>query len=301
MPLVDKSIAALACAALAACGNYSNNALDDASYYQALPSREDLRYDVPRSPGGAACLLGESTVAGDTRRLGILLALSLDSILGFIDLIRQIPPTSRDGLSRTWGPFPDDKHPGVTVRVIMTRKKDEARFTFALDQRRSGDFLTVLSAEFVGARARNGQGTLRFDWDKLALLGTSKPTDPQQGVEDIAYDLTGDPKTISIAMRGTLSPAAIDVAAWADGQARLTLDFTDASGAHIVATSSFISTGAGKATWSVSKGIFADTVTECWDPLYCRTYIKDPAGWVQPPCTGAFCELGDIAKCPNVH
>ena len=131
--------------------------------------------------------------------------------------------------------------------------------------------------------------------------GTGKPTDPTQGFLDIGYDASGDPRQIHLSTREVPSITDVDVFAYADGQSRIDLDFTDVKGAHITATSKFLITGAGRSQVAVQSGIFADQVSECWDPTYCRTYIKDNAGWTNPPCAGAFCELGTLSSCPVVH
>jgi hypothetical protein len=292
--------AAILCAG---CGNYGNLTLDDAPFVNALPRASDLKYAVPQGNGQPVCLLGESKVAVDTRSFAVGLAASLDAILALIDLVRAVPATERTASQRTWGPWPDQRHPGIWDRVVMQKLDDTPRWSFQLDQRAgtTGDWLTILSAQFVGAQAKDGQGTMHLDWTAMHTLGTSAANDPQAGAIDIEYTLAGDPRTIHGATTGTVQALDVTVAIYADGQLRFDLDFTDANGAHITATSKFASSGAGRASYAVSSGIFGDTITECWDALYCRSYIDDPAGWLRPPCTTAFCQLGAISTCPAVH
>ena len=117
----------------------------------------------------------------------------------------------------------------------------------------------------------------------------------QRELSDLVQRELRDPRV------GMITITDVDVFAYADGQSRIDLDFTDVKGAHITATSKFLITGAGRSQVAVQSGIFADQVSECWDPTYCRTYIKDNAGWTNPPCAGAFCELGSVGSCPVVH
>jgi hypothetical protein len=133
-------------------------------------------------------------------------------------------------------------------------------------------------------------------------LGTSKPSDPQSGTEPIVYDASADPRTIDITLNGIVNPPHIAVAAYADGQVQIGLSFVDANGTNFGVTSKFVAGGAGTAQYTIRTAVgFTDTITECWDALYCRSYIKDLGGWLRPPCTSAFCELGDKSTCPSVH
>jgi hypothetical protein len=283
----------------AACGNYGNVALDDAPFLNALPHSEYLRYDVPSGAGSPLCQLGESKVAADTRTLGGSLAVGVVSILAVIDAVRTIPPTTRDQGVRVWGPFPDGQHPGAWVRATMTRvAASPPQFTFTVEERQgqTGPSVATLTAELTGAQARTGQGALHFDFAAAAQVGVNKPTDPTVGRLDVDYDLTSDPRTIHITSVGVPNPADVTVVSWLDGQARLDLVYTDDKGTSIHATSKFMPDGTGAAKWSVTSGIFGDTVKECWTPLYCRTYLKDPANWLKL-CPGAFCELGNLSSC----
>jgi hypothetical protein len=291
--------AVVAAAALAACGNYGNGAIDDAPFYNALPRAEYLKVDVPKDAAQPLCGLGESKIATDTRNLGIGLAVGVYVILGVIDAVRSFPPTTRTADTRLWGPFPDGQHPGITVQVRMVRIAPD-RFTFAVEQKRdpAGAFLTTLSAELNGAVAQRGSGTLHYDSANAAALGIGKVDDPTQGRLDIDYDFSSDPRTIALRTVGTLKSVSVDISSFAaSGQTWLSLAFLDGAD-QVTASSKFVKSGAGSAKYSVKSGTFADVISECWDANYCRSYLKDPAGRITPPCTGgAFCEFGSSSSC----
>jgi len=286
------------------CGNYGNAVADDAPFYAALPKAADLMVNVPKADAQPLCgSLGESKIAVDTRNLGIGLTTGVYGILGVIDAIRNVTPTTRTAESRMWGPFPDGQHAGLWFQVTMVRVSSLPSYTFAVQQRKglAGTFVTTLSADLIGAVAKKGSGQLHYDYAAAASLGIGKPDDPTVGHLDVTYDLVSDPRTISLRTVGTPTISKVDIASYADGQAALVLDFLDGTGAEITSTSKFIGSGAGVAQYAVKKGIFGDTIRECWDALYCRTYLKDPANWISPPCTSGFCELGNAALCPAVH
>jgi hypothetical protein len=292
------SIAAAFALSVAGCGNYGNTAIDDAPFYNALPRAEYLKVDVPKDAAQPLCALGESKIATDTRNLGIGLAVGVYAILGVIDAVRSFPPTTRTTDTRLWGPFPDGQHPGITVQVRMVRLAPD-RFTFAVEQKRdpAGAFLTTLSADLNGAVAQRGSGTLHYDYANAAALGIGKVDDPTQGRLDIDYDFSSDPRTIALRTVGTLKSSSVDISSFAaSGQTWLSLAFLDGTD-QITASSKFIKSGAGSAKYSIKRGIAANVISECWDALYCRSYIKDAAGWINPPCTTNFCELGLPSSC----
>src|SRR6185369_1187401 len=111
--------ALLAALALAGCGNWSN---DDVAFVQALPTAQALRVALPASAGQALCAPpGPSEVWAFAKPAGDGLNALVDGLAALVDRVRAVPPTTRGADARTWGPFPDDRHPGVEVRVVMTR------------------------------------------------------------------------------------------------------------------------------------------------------------------------------------
>ena len=302
MHSATKHLALCALIALCGCGNYGNLTLEDSVYLNALPSSQDLKYDGPQGTGQPLCgALGSSKIATDTRTLAVQLSQSVVGFLGVIDFIKALPPSQRDSNSRTWGPWPDNDHPGVNVLVKMTKVSEEPRFTLEIQQQpRGGTFVTVVTGEFIGALAHKGHGALHFNYAASAAVGTNKLGDPIAGSLNIDYDFTSDPRTIHIATSGVPVSTDVGIASYLDGQARVDLKYTDtASGDQVAASSKFNAKGEGIANWSAKRGIYADSGKECWDMSYCRTYINDIAGWTQPPCTGAFCIKGLEASCPS--
>src|SRR5512144_2414976 len=112
-------------ALLCACGNLSN---EDVAFQLAIPQRQQLHVAVPQ--GTAAqnlCAIGSADVYASAKTTGTQINAAVDAILALVDSIRSVTPTSRDEDSRTWGPFPDKEHAGVTIRVTMFRELDATR------------------------------------------------------------------------------------------------------------------------------------------------------------------------------
>ena len=95
---------------------------------EAIPQ---TRAAACRRPAGIAaqtlCAIGAADVYASAKTTGASINASVDAILSLVDAIRTVTPTSRDEDSRTWGPFPDKDHPGVTMQVTMFRELDATR------------------------------------------------------------------------------------------------------------------------------------------------------------------------------
>jgi hypothetical protein len=297
---------------LCACGNLSNQ---DVAYLEAIPQRGSVKLSIPPGDSGQpACALGTADVWNFAKTTGAGINSLLDGILVLVEAIRTLPPTTRTSDSRTWGPWPDDKHPGVEFKVDIFRELDPQgvpwRWIYSFVARKArGPFLPVLEGEFFGAQARNGVGRLVIHFENLTALGLN---DPNQGTPPALpgrfyYDLSGDPRTISLDM--TDNPLGFGLvgfdyffAGYLDGHGRFDYAMPpDKSGCRYEVTTWFTAAGAGKLTLHVHCGPFSlGDVLQCWDQSACLTYVDDPFAFT-PSCNGTKpCKLGAAASCPNL-
>ena len=291
-------------ALLCACGNYSN---DDLAFLSAIPSAAQLHVVVPKGQGQALCALGAATTASNAQSQGQGINQGIDGLLSFIDLVRAIPPTNRDGERRSWGPWKDQQHPDVQYLISMVRTRGATpagdAFSYALAGTKSGGAkVIVLSGEFLGSQAKHGTGTLALDFNGAWALGTNKPTDPH-GVMQVAYTLSGDPRTIELQIdaAGAFGLSAHYQYKWAgyeDGRAIFDFRFVDTDGSSYTVDARFTAAGAGRAHLAGQRGIFSAVIDECFDNLGCLDWLNDPNGFT-PACSGKpFCTLGSESACP---
>lgn len=291
----------LAAAALAAaatgygCGNYSN---DDVAFIAAVPHGASLHVAVPALQAQPVCANGTADSFVKARSTGASINAGLDGVLALVDFVRGLEPTTRALDRRTWGPFPDDKHPGVEIEVIMVRRPGatpgQTRFLYAFEARRAGGpFIPLLEGTFLGASAETGSGVLEVHFDNARALAIGNPGDPQ-GLVDFFYDLASDPRTLSLQLNGDgfgLSAFAYQYAGYKDGHAIFDFIFSDANATRYFVDSKFAATVRGRADvqYRTSAGATGSFV-ECWDDSACTTYKTDPAG-AKPP-------IGSLASCP---
>jgi hypothetical protein len=289
-------LSALLIAWVCGCGNLSNQ---DLAFLEAIPQKDQLHVAVP---GGSAsqnlCALGVADVWNSAKTTGDGINSGVDGILTLVDAIRGVPPSARDTDSRTWGPFPDQQHPGVDVQVTMSRELDASgtpwRWIYDIAQRRApGAFLPILEGEFFGAQARNGIGRLTLHFENTATLGTNKPTDPAFPAR-VFYDLSSDPHTVALDLSDGTSGFGLvgfdyGYAGYADGHGRFDYAFPDQQNplCTVQVTTDFTAQGAGRATFTVQcpLGLSFGPVTQCWDAGACIVYADDPFA-VTPACNG---------------
>ena len=119
---------------------------EDAEFLDALPSADDDRVQVyahsadPQDVDDDVTEPGEELVAPEGAPGLLVLTVDsvngvnamVDGLLGFVDAVRAIPPSSRTEDARTWGPFPMDDVPGFDVRMVSTRD-GLSQFTWSFD------------------------------------------------------------------------------------------------------------------------------------------------------------------------
>jgi len=298
---------AVAIALACACGNLSN---EDVAYLEAIPQRGALRLSVPAGASGQpACAIGPADVWTSARTTGDAINAGLDGILAMVETIRGFPPSTRAPDQRTWGPWPDQSHPGVQARVVIARELDAQgvpwRWIYTFAARRSpGDWLPILEGEFFGAQARDGVGRLVIHFENSRALGIANPKDPTFPGR-LYYDLTGDPRTISLDL--TDNPLGFGLVGfdyfWAgynDGHGRFDYALPpDANGCRAEVTTWFTAAGNGKGALHIHCPLVVDGYSNiCWDQSSCLTYVDDPFA-VIAACNGVKpCKLGNAASCP---
>jgi hypothetical protein len=290
-----------------ACGNLSN---EDVAYLAAIPKKEELHVTVPQgSTAQPLCALGTADVYASAKTTGASLNGAVDAILSLVDNIRQVTPTTRDDDSRTWGPFPDQQHPGVITQVVMYRELDAARtpwhWVYTISSARPpGDFLPILEGEFFGAESSRGVGRITLHFENSAKLQTNKPTDPAFPLR-IYYDRSGDPHTVSLDLTAGVNAFGLvsfdyGFASYSDGHGQFDYAFPDPkNGCTVQVTTFFNAQGAGRNVFRAVCGpfVFGD-VKQCWDAAGCLTFVDDPFA-LTAACNGVKpCLLGSAAQCP---
>jgi len=311
---------ALAVLALAACGNYSN---EDIRFYEAVPTREMLRVEVPAPPAQPGALsactpgYGSADVWLWAKPTGDGINAAIDFILGLVDLVRRQPPTTRAPDSRTWGPF-DDRHPGREGRVTITRRNEGCVpggpvcyvFVLAARVKGQGDFQPILEGQFQGASAAQGDGTLAIHFDTIWALGMNDPPDPARpgdagtphGEMGIAYSRSGDPRyTLLSLQQPGFSLPQFDYAwqGWADGHGRFAYRLIDTRGTTLTIDARFDAVGQGRADVAVqTAGGFTAGFSECWDQAACVQWVDDRFNFtgICGPIP-VSCILGTVASC----
>jgi hypothetical protein len=298
-----RSAAASALLLACACGNLSN---EDLAYLSAIPRKGELRVEVPQDPS-AQPLCGPGTYGNadswmHARKTGDDINAAVDGLVSLVEVIRTTSPTQRGEDDRTWGPFADQQHPGVQIRVRMARELDASnkpwRYLYVFEARRSGDYLSILTGEFYGAQAKGGIGKLVLHFENMALLQINQPTDPTQPMR-VFYDLSGDPRSISVDL--TQAPGAqlarFDYfwAGYADGHGRFDYAFQNANGCTLSLSSRFTPQGAGRAGIHFECPLSRGDVDQCWDAQSCVTFVNDPLDFTKTCPGGAPC--GVEASC----
>jgi hypothetical protein len=301
------SAAALALlAAASGCGTWSN---EDIAFVEALPTSQALKVALPASAGQALCAPpGPSAVWGWAKPAGDGLNALADVVLGFVDLVKSVTPTTRAADARTWGPFQDSKHPGKEVRVTMTRGPDADGtpvYTYAFEARpEGGDFEAVLDGTFRGESAAAGTGQFALHFATLRALGMDDhPESDPTGDLTIQYDKTADPRTLGLDVQtetATLEAFDYGYAGYASGKGFFHYAFINPQQQRYVVDARFDAAGAGRADVSLVLGSNLTLgYSECWDSAACVTDVKDPlAGTPSFPdgisqlCTGGVCPSG---------
>ncbi|MCM2333694.1 MAG: hypothetical protein NDI82_07085 [Anaeromyxobacteraceae bacterium] len=308
----------------AGCGTWSN---EDIRFLEALPTREELRVVVPEGAAAAVASAEGRTAAVapscgphgaaetwlSAKPTSDRLNASVDWILGLVDVVRRYPPTTRLDDGRIWGPFDDDRHPGIELRIVITRSWPagpdgpvEHAYAFEARQKAAGGpFTSLLSGTFVGPSALRGLGTLVLRFDRIRALGMDDPDSPD-GLMRVAYDRTADPRAVDLALLDTggfgLARFAYAYRGYADGRGWFRFAFEDQlRGDRAVVEAGFDAAGAGQADVTFFPAVLGGASVgyhQCWDASACLTFSDDASRYSCGDPTG--CAFGDLSACPPV-
>lgn len=299
-----------AAAALPGCGDYST---EDLRFLAALPTRDELVVAVPAqaATGGvaaaAACAGPTAETWGWAKPTSDDLNAMVDLLTGLVDVVRRVPPTSREADARTWGPFDDDHHPGKEIQVRLVRSfppelagAPAYGYAFQARPRGTSAWTTVLEGSFAGASATRGRGGLALHFDLLRALDMADPDAPA-GTLSASYDRTVEPRRVSIdvAQPGSgLLGFVYAYAGYADGRGQFKYTFRDGAGNRAEVSAGFDGAGRGRAvtTWFPAGG-GQGGFEQCWDASACLTWVADPFNL---SCGAAPCSFGTDAACAPV-
>lgn len=312
----------VAAVGLAGCGNYST---EDLRFLAALPSREDLRVEVPVQAATAtatvasarelstaaatlSCPSGSADVWLWAKPTSDGLNAAVEFVLAFVDLVRRHPPSWREEDARGWGPFEPAEHPGREVRVVIRREYPAERdgeplhvYAFQARVKGAADFTNVIEGSFAGASAARGSGGIVLDFEALWTLSMAEADTPH-GALQIAYDRASEPVTIALSLaQGGFGVVRFDYAfaGYLDGSGAFDYALRDASGDLLTIATGYDAAGAGRGrvaftAASGGTGVF----DQCWDGGACLVYVDDPANY---SCdAGAGCSFGAVEACAAV-
>jgi hypothetical protein len=288
---------------LAGCGNYSN---EDLAYMAAIPAANDLHTDVPMS----ALSIVTPPLYQLTRDISGMLDGGTDQMLGLLDTLRTVSPTSRKGTKRYWGPVPDQSRPGWMWQVTIDRP-NETTFTYQLGYLPSGasadqaSFVEFLNGSFApGGTIRRGTGELHAHTDLMRSQGVPLRGEgaKDRGFEDVstfdvAYQTGSYPWSTHTVIVGSASASAPN--------ATTQYDATQSSdGSHTMAfvsptmddpsnilsiESRWLPSGAGRSRADVTGGPNAGgNWTECWNQSFEMTF--ENRSWL-------LSSTGDVNAC----
>ena len=279
---------------LAGCGgNWSNT---DLAFANALPRRDELKSRIPAGsttqPLDGVGTRRDGLNVGDpsgafaaTRKAAADFNGLLDLILGVLDQVRAVAPTTRTGDSRTWGPFADSNNPGRELQVVIV-KKDDVNFEWRIESRAiNAAFIQVVTGNFLATdTARRGRGALVVHVKDFRDVLKVDDNLKQLNQIDMGYVTDMFPRrvemlfTLKDASPLGISSIGYTARAQADGSGAMrfvyTLPRTDL--AELELTAVWAPSGEGKGVGTVTRGTNAGfTVNECWGKSFSVVYYAE--------------------------
>ncbi len=276
------------------CGNYSNA---DLEFFNALPSREDIKSNLPepeptlRAPSGpqtalrrvlaaaapAEVVLGQTArLYQDTQNASHLFKTIAEVFVSLAEEVQRHPPTTRAGLERSWGPFGMRENPGFEFRVTIARDPAAAeRFNYRFEFRPQGSgeegYLSFITGHFVRGEGRLGIGAVLFDNRVLADAGID--TRLELDWIQIDYDTRVFPRTVRMEFARLLDTLTFRHAEYADDSGEMQFRFDDAFSATFDISSSWTPGGAGRADATVTR-LFGPvgSLSQCWNDAFLLTF-----------------------------
>ena len=291
---------------LAGCGGNWSNA--DLAFANALPRRDELKSRIPAGsttqPLEGVGTRRDGLVVGDpsgafaaTKKAATDFNGLLDLILGVVDQVRAVPPTSRTTDSRTWGPFADTNNPGRELEVVIV-KKDDVNFEWRIESRPiNGAFIQVVTGNFLATdTARKGRGSFVVHVKDFRDVVKVDDNLKQLDQIDVGYITDMFPRRaemlFTVKPGSSLGVSSIGYTArtQADGSGAMrfvyTLPRTDV--AELELTAVWAAAGEGKSVGTVTKGTYSGfNVTECWGKAFAVVYYAEswPGGVTSGPAS----------------
>jgi hypothetical protein len=279
----------LAAFSLGACGNYSNEDLD---FQLALPEDGELEAKLPQ----ALTLDTSSEYYKLTRQVVTTFNGWATALVGLVDRVRSYSPTSRNGAERVWGPFPDDKHPGWQIQVVMVRSTDPSVpapgfvISYSIQLRNAAQsgsaFFELMGGNYKSSgSARRGEGEMHLYVQRARDAGY--PADDFGDLKQLDLDYHTLKYPIPVNMNITnvatakTQQASYQYAENADGSDTLVFTLTaDAvagapAATDVKFTSQWLGSGAGRAD-AYLVGATANTPvgTDCWGTDTIADYVS---------------------------
>ncbi len=303
------SLTLVLAAALAGCGNYSN---EDLEYMNAVPVRDDLAANIPQA---SRLLVNEAELSKTTHEVVATFNGLLDLFLGIVDAVRTYPPTRRLPNQRIWGPVPAEREPGWQWRFIVTRDPaTPANFTYALEFQPIGGapetWAVLLSGWFEAAGgARRGIGGFHVETTRLREAGYPFDNGGERiNTIDVKYSTREFPISVEVDFLQfadltftTSNTFHYEYGALENGQGamRFVISGVDLIPGPMVdslaVTTRWLESGAGRGEATVTQGdaVVGLMQVECWDTNFRATYNDKP--WKPDENVG-----GDPSVCPEI-
>lgn len=281
--------AALGLLTLTACGGDLSNAvfIEDAAFRAALPQLDvslawpggEVSAEAPASGGELLALPPTQDALAELARAVALLEVTVSPAM-------SLSPSERGEDYRVWGPYPFDEAPGSFIRLEMSRTRDRALYSVALQA--AATSLGPWTEFSVGLWSEEPLeddlvGELGWDWGALtAATGVSA-----EGRFTLAWSDAGDHLRLNLAGAEGIDEAILGVQL-AEGGGQLTaearVDLDDAGGLpeSLTLRSVWDAAGAGRGALRVSGGdlgLVSNTAEHCWAADGALLWFSDEEGW----------------------
>jgi hypothetical protein len=221
-------------------------------------------------------------------------------ILGEVEAVTNLPPTTIDANHAVWGPGSSDALDPVSWRLTVTATGG-GQYTYEVDGRphlstSDADWKAILTGQGYDDTSPSYQtGSFVVDNDAMAALDPTSTT--STGTVSITYDARAYPLNAAASVLpndGTGQYYDVSVVHAVDGSGVMSLVAladvsTPPSGVNenVTENSRWNSTGAGRADVKMTGGEFGATtvlVSQCWSDEFAQTYYTDSVDY--EPTTG---------------
>lgn len=277
----------------------------------ALPLAEDVQVKLPENAGEQQAALGEiSEYYAMTRGITREFNAGAGFVLVLVHAIVQMPPTTVDGNTYTWGPGSGPLDP-ADYRLVVTDNLN-GTYNWSLDGKSkldpNAEFLTAVSGVAVeGDDPHRGSGEFTLDFNAMKEIDPIEHTGSGGGTVNVVYDLEnrdGTQASLEMHIDGIGDEGTPVVADYlyaenadrsGDFQFSLAADTGNDGSAleNIVLRSRWLADGSGRGDARVSGGDAGDQVIEasqCWSTSFRTVYETSTHEEILPTS-------GDVGEC----